>query len=416
MENLWRRDLGDLRATAALMLVDAAVTVPVLAVEVASATPDRDDDARSWLSGLAEAGLTFIASAADSPPRAEGWRVLVLFADLEKLRIIIRSSDGCAFFAGSCTMTDGWDELVTSDKGCILLAGNLILGDIPRAEITPDRVARAVSSAAQTRSVVAAGLTPVTWISRMADEDYGDLAGFANLEGSSITGLIKQSQEGGAAADSQDSEIAVDKISRAFRPETDSMSREQIRERLVARLLEAGQMPPSRVVDYYTDNIALGEGTLGKTRRWSLRQRDAATTGWSALRSLEQIVRGRAVQHWHIMGIHRVEPSPGSPRHEIILNHDAGKWLAVGEDDVFDIWLGPVSNGEPLKVFRGDMTVGILGTDADVIYRPLVTESGHEDVIVVASAIRSRTAADSWRLRTFEPSQGIKSILGRLTR
>ena len=128
------------------------------------------------------------------------------------------------------------------------------------------------------------------------------------------------------------------------------MSREQIRERLVARLLEAGQMPPSRVIDYYTDNMALGEGTLGKALRWSLRQRDAATTVWSALRSLEQIVRGRPVQHWHIKGIHRAEQNPGRPRHEIILDHDAGKWLAVGEHDVFDIWLGPDSNDEPLEV------------------------------------------------------------------
>jgi hypothetical protein len=395
----------DTRATATHMLAGSSVAVPVLAVEIADVTDSTDDV-------LSEAGLGRITGVSDSPPRPDGWRALVLFPGLDRLRIIIRSPDASAFFAGSCAVTDGWDELVALNQGCLLLVGNLGVSYIPRIELTPGRVTRLVGAAAGSGSVVG-GLIPVIWADRMTEDEHRLLAGSVNLGDSSITDFFKRSPNNSAEKEREPA-ATVDEVLLSVKSQTRGMNREQVRERLTARFLESGKMLPSRVVDYYADDIVLGESPAGRARRWSRRQMDAAAAGWTALRSLAKMARGGPVPHWHSMGIHQITPSLNKPRHEIVLDHDADRWLAIGAEDVFDVWFGTARTNEPLIGFRGDERVGVLGTDADAVYRPIVAESGHEDVVVVVPAVRSRTADDGWRLRIWEPSSGVESILGRL--
>jgi hypothetical protein len=400
----------DMRATATHMLAGTAVVVPVLAVEIADAT-GGPDDVTSWVSGLAGNGLAHIADAADPPSRPDGWRVLVLFPGLDRLRIIVRSPDASAFFAGSCAVTDGWDELVALNRGCILLVGNLEISNIPRVELTPERVTRAVNTAAGSGDVVG-GLIPVIWADRMNEDEQVLFAGSVNLGDSSVGDLFKRSPSHNATQ----ATATVDEALRAVKTEAQGMSQEKVRERLVAKLLESGKMLPSRVVDFYANDIALGGSAPGRARRWSRRRMDRATAGWSALRSVEAMVRGRPVSHWHSTGIHEITASLRKPRQEVILDHGADRWLAIGEEDVFDVWLCTARANEPLIVFRGDERVGVLGATADAVYRPIVAESGHEEVVVVVPAVRSRAADSGWRLRICQPSSGVEGILERLAR
>jgi hypothetical protein len=145
-----------------------------------------------------------------------------------------------------------------------------------------------------------------------------------------------------------------------------------------------------------------------------------ADAGWHALHSVGAMVGRRPLPHWHDMGIHRVTPSPGDQRFEIVLDPGAWKWLAVGDDDAIDVRLGTAGQrasdtgpDTPAVVHRGDERLGVLGADADAIYRPILAEARHEDVVVVTTAIRSRTADDAWRLRVGSPGKGLDGLLGR---
>jgi hypothetical protein len=405
-----------LRATALLMAADSSDVLPVLAVEAAGDPADR---AGPWVSELASNGLTVVAGEEDALRSARGWQALVLLSGFDWFYVVVRSPDSKAFYEGRCVATDGWREQVTGIGGCVLLVGNLGLRDVRRADLTPGLVAEKMVVAGSA-GALAGGLIKVFW----PGETSGDLTGILPVDIGSAgprprvgSGPPPQAGE----RDAPDDQLG--EALQAVRAQARGLSRDDVRRRLVEELFRRGEMLPSRVADYYTDDVLLGDDMAGRTRRWARRQLSVTTAGWHALRSVGAMARHRPPPHWHAMGIHRVTPSQKGQRLEIVLDSGAEKWLAVGEADAIDVWLGPADRGTPepapnapVVVYRGDERVGLLGTDADAAYRPVLTEASHAGAVVVATAIRSRTADGSWRLRLGHPAQGLDGLLGRLTR
>jgi hypothetical protein len=193
------------------------------------------------------------------------------------------------------------------------------------------------------------------------------------------------------------------------------MSKAEIRARLAAELLARGEMPPARVIDYYSRDVALGNGPYGTALRVGKKTVEAAWAMGLGVRSLGAAASGRAMPHWHIMGIHWVVPDKLGPRFDVTLRAGSGRWLAVGERDAIEVWLkmekpqGKSENQE-VMVYRGDEPLGLLGDDGVSAYREVLLESSRKDVVVAATGIRGRFPDGSWRLRVCSPrSANIRS-------
>jgi hypothetical protein len=74
---------------------------------------------------------------------------------------------------------------------------------------------------------------------------------------------------------------------------------------------------------------------------------------------------------------------------DVVLDHDAGQHLAVGDVGTFEVWFdlavcdlerghGQPADGDagdqPVAVFRGEYQVGVLDPEISSAYRPLVQE------------------------------------------
>lgn len=406
-----------LRATAVLMSADSADVLPVLALEDAG---DPADPAGPWIAELARGGLVRVTGEEDALRPAAGWQGLVLFSQLDWFHVVVRSPGSKAFYEGRCAATDGWREQVIGIGGCVLLAGRLGLRDVRRADLTPRLVAEKVA-AAGSAGVLAGGLIKVFW----PGENPGDLTGIlpVAIGSDSSRPPVRSSGPSPQAREQEAPDDHAGEAVRAVRAEARGMSREDVRRRLVEELLHRGEMLPSRVTDYYTDDILLGDDLAGRARRWTRRQMSITAAGWHVLRSAGAMARHRTPPPWQAIGIRRVTPSHQGQRLEVVLDSGAGKWLAVGESDAIDVWLAPADEGPPgpaqdalAAVYRGDERVGLLSADADAAYRPVLAEAGHAGAVVVTTAIRSRTADGSWRLRLGLPARGMDGLLGRLTR
>jgi hypothetical protein len=450
-------DPGQLRATVTLMATGFSAVVPVLAVEPVPEDEGGPADTGPWVGGLAGAGLTR-ATEEGLLPRPAGWAVMAVFLSLGRVHVVVRSPGAETFFAGTCAAADGWLDLTAQTGNCLLLAGRPGLADVPRADLTPGRVAEMVSMAGAA-GLLAGGLVPVSTpvagpgsgtgprpralgagghrgfpgklnVNREAYSPDGDLldaipGGPPPLHASGVPHFAAQGPPFGRPADDDAREpdgwsAHLDEALTAVRAEALGMSREQVRQRLVAELLGRGEMPPSRAVDHYVDDIMRTVGASGTGSRgtsWHAAG-GAAKAGLRVLRGAEALVSRRPAPHWHARGMHRVVPDWRAPRLEVIVDHDGAKWLAVGEEDVVEVWLGVTAGDtacpgteDPLVVYRGDEPVGILGADADPVYRPIVLESRHADVVVTTAAIRSRAVDASWRLRVCSPAQGLGAVI-----
>lgn len=297
-------------ATATLLAAKSRAVQAVLAVEAAVGPADVG----VWISGLARSGLTPVTNAADVPSRPGGWRVLVLFPGLDRIAVHVHSPASMTFYAGMCAVTDGRRELVAETGGCVLLAGRLGLDDVPRADLTPRRVAELVDAAGDA-GLLAGGLIPVFWPSGGPGRGTGFSPGFARpggrqlFPGHPVGGhrdiplFPLEPPDDDEACEPDVSADHVDEALKAVRPAVRGMSRQQVRERLVSELLDRGKMLPSRAVDRYADDIWLGGDTWGKARRWMRRSAAAAKAGWHALRTAEAVVLHRPVPHWQLWGI-----------------------------------------------------------------------------------------------------------------
>lgn len=107
-------------------------------------------------------------------------------------------------------------------------------------------------------------------------------------------------------------------------------------------------------------------------------------------------------------------------RADVILDPAAQQALAVGEDDIVEVWLvlpgqpdtahGPhtrtASGDQLLVVFRGDERVGVLRPEASDAYGPAVAEARDAGLTPVILATRSRAPDGSFRLSLGVPLPG----------
>jgi hypothetical protein len=181
-------------------------------------------------------------------------------------------------------------------------------------------------------------------------------------------------------------------------------SRDETRALLVAELRARGIMSSPPSVDLLVDYVAGGAAQ---------RVGFQAKLGGFALRYLSAAVRHRPLPAWDVTAMRLVPSSLPVRPVEVILSGDARQHLAVGDADIFEVWLAPatpesgpghaVALGEDqadhlVAVFRGEHQVGVLDPDASAAWRPLVHESREVRQTVVTSATRKQADTGEWRL------------------
>jgi hypothetical protein len=143
-----------------------------------------------------------------------------------------------------------------------------------------------------------------------------------------------------------------------------------------------------------------------------------AKLGGFALRYLSAAIRHRPLPAWDVTAMRLVPSSLPVRPVEVILSGDARQHLAVGDADIFEVWLAPatpesspghaVAQGENqadhlVAVFRGEHQVGVLDPDASAAWRPLVHESREVRQTVVTFATRKQADTGEWRLLVGPP-------------
>jgi hypothetical protein len=102
-------------------------------------------------------------------------------------------------------------------------------------------------------------------------------------------------------------------------------------------------------------------------------------------------------------------------REHVILSPEAQDPLAVGEADIFDVWLdcagpepdsGAPGDDEPISVFRGEQRVGLLGPQASRAYHHAVQEAREAGLVPVTVTTRSKASDGSWQLNLGLPARG----------
>lgn len=196
----------------------------------------------------------------------------------------------------------------------------------------------------------------------------------------------------------------IDDAVEAVRMGARGRSRAETRALLVAELRARGIMSPPPSVDLLVDYVA-----GGPAQRLAFQVRQAGL----ALRFLSAAIRHRPLPAWDVTAT-RIVPSslPVRPT-EVILSGDASQHLAVGDADIFEVWLTLVTPGSApghgmaesadasdhlIAVFRGEYQVGALDSDASAAWRPLLHESREVSQTVVTFATRKQADTGEWRL------------------
>jgi hypothetical protein len=196
----------------------------------------------------------------------------------------------------------------------------------------------------------------------------------------------------------------IDDAGEAVRMGARGRSRAETRALLVAELRARGIMPPPPTVDLLVDYVAGGPA-----------QRVAfqAKPGGFALRFLSAAIRHRPLPAWDVTATRPVPSSLPVRPVEVILSGDARQHLAVGDDDIFEVWFAPATpesapghaeaQGEDaadhlVAVFRGEHQVGVLDPDASAAWRPLLQESREVSQTLATFAARKQAETGEWRL------------------
>jgi len=201
----------------------------------------------------------------------------------------------------------------------------------------------------------------------------------------------------------------IDAAVKAARMGAQGRTRAEARELLVTELRARGLMPPPPAVDLL---MPLVSG--GPAQRAAQRLTVQARLGAFALRLAGAAARHRPLPDSRGVTDMRLVHSrlPVQPV-DVLLGHDAGQHLAVGDADTFEVWLdlatrdaerrhGQATDGDtdgpPVTVFRGGYQIGVLDSQASAAYRPLVREGRSTGHIVVTHAARKQAGNGEWRL------------------
>ncbi len=125
-----------------------------------------------------------------------------------------------------------------------------------------------------------------------------------------------------------------------------------------------------------------------------------------AVRFINAAVRHQPRPHWDFSGMRWVKPDM-QVRTEVFLDPAGQETVAVGEDDIIEVWLGYAEQAETrLTVFRGDERIGVAPPEADDVYGPAVRAAREEGLIPLTMATRQRAADGSVRLTLGRPVPG----------
>jgi hypothetical protein len=172
-------------------------------------------------------------------------------------------------------------------------------------------------------------------------------------------------------------------------------------------------MPAPPTVDRLADDIMLGIDTAGRLKRSAKHLAAGAELASFGARLITAALRHQTLPRWDIGGTRSVKPDL-RVREQVILDPVAQEPLAVGEADIFEVWLDYAESGpdpgtpgaETIAVFRGEQRVGLLGPQADRAYRDAVREACDAGLVPVIVATRSQADDSSWQLSLGLPAPG----------
>jgi hypothetical protein len=186
-------------------------------------------------------------------------------------------------------------------------------------------------------------------------------------------------------------------------------TRAEVRELLVTELRAQGLMPPPAAVDLLV-NLVAG----GPAQRAAQRLTVQAKLGAFVLRFAGAASRHRSLpDSWDVTGMRHIHSRLAFQPVDVVLDHDAGQHLAVGDAGTFEVWFDLAvrdlerghsqpadgdTGDQPVAVFRGEYQVGVLDPETSAAYRPLVQEGRDGGHIVVADAARKQAGNGEWRL------------------
>ena len=173
----------------------------------------------------------------------------------------------------------------------------------------------------------------------------------------------------------------IDAAIKAARIGAQGRTRAEARESLVAELRARGLMPPPPAVDLLVQRVA-GSPVQRAAQRVAVQ----AKLGAFVLRFAGAAISHRPVpRSWEATGMRHVHSRLPFQPVDVILGHDAGQHLAVGDAGTFEVWFDFAAReperghgqavdgdkgGQPVAVFRGEYQVGVLDGETSAAYRP----------------------------------------------
>jgi hypothetical protein len=103
-----------------------------------------------WISGLIEAGLTFLRTGGQLPDPAPGWQLRLAAGETACLT----SPDGQILYEGSCSVWEDWLDVVGEVGGCVVLVGTVGLYAVTDDEMTQLRFHQLLNRAARDGALV----------------------------------------------------------------------------------------------------------------------------------------------------------------------------------------------------------------------------------------------------------------------